>query len=81
MTHQHFTTLSQDKQYRNLLMNGVCIAHRDIEDHCVLLFQINNFYVEIFFDQNCDEIIQCRSFQNLEELDPYLNQINISHLV
>jgi hypothetical protein len=62
-------------------LNGVCISHRDTEDHCVLLFQLDDFYVEVYFDQNCDEIIQCRSFQDPEVLDPYLDQINISHLV
>jgi hypothetical protein len=80
MTHQHFKSLSQDKKYRNLLLNGVCLASRDTEEHCILLFQLHDFYVEIYFDSNCDEILYSRSFQNTEELNPFLEHIDISHL-
>jgi hypothetical protein len=78
MTLQQFNTLTQDKQYQSLIMNGVCLASRDIEEHCILLFQLNNFYVEIYFDKNCDEITYSRSFINTDELYPYLEKIDIS---
>jgi hypothetical protein len=81
MKHQHFKVLSQDKKYRNLLLNGVCLASRDTEEHCVLLFQLSDFYVEIYFDKNCDEIMHCKSFQDTDELTPYIEHIDISHLV
>lgn len=81
MTHQHFKTLSQDKKFRNLLVNGVCLASRDTEDNCILLFQLNDFYVEIYFDKQCDEIVHCRTFQDIDELTPYIEQIDISHLI
>jgi hypothetical protein len=81
MTLQQFKALSQDRQYRNLLLNGVCITSRDTEDNCILLFQLNGFYVEIYFDKNCDEIIDSRSFKETDELYPYLKNIDISEIM
>jgi hypothetical protein len=80
MTLHHFKALTQDKQYRNLLLNGVCLASRDTEENCILLFQLDNFYVEVYFDKNCDEIIYSRSFQDTDELYPYIDHIDISHI-
>lgn len=62
-------------------MNGACLASRDTADHCILLFQLSAFYVEIYFDKNCDEIEHSRSFQNTDELTPYLEKIDIPHLI
>jgi len=49
MTLQHFNTLSQHKKHRKLLVNGVWLADRETEDSTVLLFQLDAFYVKIFF--------------------------------
>jgi hypothetical protein len=81
MTLQHFRTLSQDKQFRKLLLNGVFLTSRDTDENCILLFQLGNFYVEIFFNRECEEIIYSRSFKNTDKLEPYLEQIDISGIV
>lgn len=78
MTLQHFNSLNQHIQYRNLLLNGVCLTDRHMEDTCVLLFQLDQFYIEVFFDKHSDEILKSRSFENTEELLPYLGRIQIS---
>jgi hypothetical protein len=76
MTLQHFNSLNQNIQYRNLLLNGVCLTDRFIEDTCVLLFQLDHFYVEVFFDKHSDEILKSRSFESTDDLQPYLGKIN-----
>jgi hypothetical protein len=38
----------------------------------VLLFQLGNFYVEVFFTSDGDEVIHTKSFEGTEELGPYL---------
>jgi hypothetical protein len=81
MTLQQFKALSQNMQYRNLLLNGVCLTSRDTADSCILLFQLSDFYIEIYFDRNCDEIIESRSFRDTDELQPYLKQMDISSIV
>ena len=75
MTLQHFNSLNEHKQYRSLLLDGICLKDRYVDDACVLLFQLHDFYVEVYFDRNSDEILQCRSFNSTEELQPYLGQI------
>ena len=77
MTLQHFNTLSQHKQHRKLLTNGVWLADRHTEDATVLLFQLDTFYVEVFFTKQGDEIVQSNSFDTTDELDPYLDEIEL----
>lgn len=81
MTIQYFRTLSQDKQFRKLLLNGVFLTSRDTDENCILLFQLNNFYVEIYFNRDCEEIVYSRSFKDTDKLAPYLEQIDISGII
>jgi hypothetical protein len=77
MKHQQFKTLSRRKQFRDLLTNGVCIADRIVEESPVLLFQLYDFYVEVFFNLDGTEILLSRSFESTDELEPYLQPINL----
>jgi hypothetical protein len=81
MTLQHFRALSQDKQYKKLLLSGEFLTSRDTDENCILLFQLGNFYVELFFDKECEEIIYSRSFKNTDKLNPYLEKIDISGII
>jgi hypothetical protein len=74
MTQQQFNSLNEHKQYRSLLLDGICLKDRYVDDACVLLFQLHDFYVEVYFDKNSDEILMCRSFSSTDELEPYLEQ-------
>ena len=75
---QHFRALTQNKQNKKLLSEGVCIADRRSEDVQALLFQIEGFYVEVFFNGSGDEVLFSRSFEDTDELEPYLSGIDIS---
>jgi hypothetical protein len=77
---QQFNTLSKSRKVRNLLINGSCIGERKIEDAQVLLFQLYSFYVEVFLNYEGDEVLHSRSFEDIEELRPYLEQVNLSSL-
>lgn len=68
-------------QLTNLFLYGVCVATRNIKEHCILLFQLENFYVEIFVSNSSGEVTHCRCFQDTGELQPYLEQIDISGIV
>lgn len=81
MTLQHFNTLSENIQHRKLLLNGICLADRITDDSWALLFQIDKFYVEVFFNNDGDEIIGTRCFEDTDELEPYLEKINLSYVV
>jgi hypothetical protein len=81
MTLHHFNALSGDKQRKALLHKGVFVAHRETKEFSILLFQLDIFYVEIFFLKESDEIVWIKSFTCTDELEPYLNQIDLSHLL
>jgi hypothetical protein len=81
MTLHHFKALAQDKQRKALLQKGAFVADRMTAGFCIYLFQIDKFYVEIFFIRESDEIIWIKCFDNTDELEPYLTNINISSLL
>ena len=81
MTLQHFKALATDKQRKALLQKGAFVADRITSAFCVYLFQIDKFYVEIFFTKESDDIVWIKSFENTDELEPYLTHINISSLL
>lgn len=81
MTLQQFSRLSEHEQFRNLLVRGVCIADRKTDEHLVLLFQLDRFYVEVYFNLYCDEITELKLFEDVEELSPYLEVMDISKVI
>jgi hypothetical protein len=80
MTLPQFNTLKNNEQLHHVLIQGACIGERATDEHLVLLFQLRKFYVEVFFTPDCDEIIDSKSFDDLDELQPYLEKVSI-HLV
>ena len=81
MTLQNFRALTQNKQNKKLLTEGVCIADRKTAEIQALLFQIEGFYVEVFFNEQGDEVLFSRSFEDVAELDPYLQGIDLSQVL
>jgi len=81
MTLQHFRALEPHKQNRKLIAEGVCIADRKREEVQALLFQVDNFYVEVFFLHGEDEVLFTRCFEDTEELEPYLQDIDVSRVI
>jgi hypothetical protein len=77
MNLQQFKTISEEKQHRNILLYGTCIADRKLGNMHALLFQLHSFYVEVFFNEEVDEVVYTRSFEDIEELEPYLKQIEL----
>ncbi len=45
-----------------------------------VLFAYNGFYIELIVEALTDEIQQVRCFKNTRNLDPYLEQIDISEI-
>lgn len=81
MTLKYFRKLSESKQFRRLLVKGVCIAERSNDEAQLLLFQVDSFYVEIAFDKTTDEVLRSRHFEGTDELLPYLEALDLSDLL
>jgi len=80
MTNYMFNLLNDDAK-ANAVWNGVCIGSRKDDDHNILLFQVDNFYVEVFYQREKNEITNFRSFTSTDQLELYLSKIDISDLL
>jgi hypothetical protein len=56
---------------------GVHIAGREDEDQRILLYQIDSFYVEVFYHKGYNVIRKFRPFAPVNQLEPYLSRINL----
>ena len=72
MTLREFQLQNETSQAEKL-MNAVCIAGRDDGEHKILLYQLGSFYVEVFYHPRRNMITHYRGFDNMDELDVYLN--------
>ena len=61
--------------------NGTHIGERFDEEHNILLYQIDGFYVEVFYHREYNTIRRFRSFSSTEQLTPYLEQLNLKGLI
>jgi hypothetical protein len=79
MTLYEFKTLS-DFEQAEAVWNGTFIAHREDGFFRVLLYQIDSFYVEVYYHKTANVILRFRSFTTTRLLEPYLEKINISDI-
>jgi hypothetical protein len=58
--------------------NAVCIGGRSDGEHMVLLYQLNGFYIEVYYNRTHNYISAFHSFDDMAQLDPYLEKMEIS---
>ena len=80
MTLYDFYTLSAEEQKDRVLTDGVHLISRKAGDSRIMLYQLDGFYVEAYFDDIEEEVIPLRSFRTTDLLTPYLKEIDISSL-
>lgn len=76
-----FIGLPEDHKRSIVLTEGVAIAKRELVDKLVFLFQLHEYYIETFCCCKSKEILEYRVFQNTKQLEPYLDSIQIDHLL
>ena len=81
MTLYEFTILDETKQAQTLLERGCFLADRLYKNFSILLYQMDNFYVEVYHNLRFDIMQGMRCFEDDEALQPYLESIDISGLV
>lgn len=59
---------------------GVYLGSRGVDDFFVALYQVHNFYVELYYRFHNREIVKCISFHSEVLLEPYLKQIQLNEL-
>jgi hypothetical protein len=57
--------------------NGICVAGRDENFFKVLLYQLNDFYIEVYYHKFYNYISEFIAFDSTDKLDPYLKRISL----
>jgi hypothetical protein len=81
MTLQEFNLLSLEQQQNALLRSGVYLGERKDPPLRMMLYQMDGFYVEVFFLSRYNKVGWFKGFDNTDELTPYLEKINVSGLL
>jgi hypothetical protein len=78
MNIRQFSTLNKEQQIEAIKQEGVFLYVRNEAGIDIILYQVDSFYVEVFFEAENNDKITIRSFDDMLSLDIYLKEINIS---
>jgi hypothetical protein len=81
MTLDNFNALDVTSQVDYTLRYGTRIGERTCDDRRMLLFRLDNFFVEIVHETVSRDIIKIGGFEHEILLQPYLDQIDLSGLL
>ena len=73
-----FVLLNEDEQLEMLWYNGEQIGRRKDREFLILLYQVEGFYVEVFYNTKYKEIEKYLSFECTDKLEPYINHIDLA---
>ena len=76
-----FQSLSCHDQISILYKHGVYIGKRKRGHLTLLLYQIDSFYIEVVYVMYRRHIASIKCSDSTVILDPYLEQIDVEHLV
>lgn len=76
-----FQLLDKTDQIDYLYENGTFVGKRRDGLDIVLLYQVEGFYVEVFYQYYRKHPKKVRCFRSTVLLDPYLESIDVEHLV
>jgi len=76
-----FSLLHEPEQADLLHREGCFIGKRKNILYNILLYQLDTFYVEIYYLKHRQQISRVRCTSSMKILDPYLTQIPIEELV
>lgn len=77
ITPEQFMHLKRDQQESLVYDEGVFIALRQEPEFIIHLYQLETFYVELYFHQLVKAPVSIRTFSNTMGLDPYLSGMDL----
>ena len=80
MTLYEFLVLDEMKQ-AEAIWDAVHIGERWDHEHNILLYQRDDFYIEVFHHKKLNIIRRIHVFRNADHLEPYLRQISAVDLI
>lgn len=81
MTLTQFNKLSMEAQQNALLTKGVFIDERKDPPLRMMLYDMESFYVEVFFLSRFNKVAWFNAFRSTKKLDPYLQNVDVSVLL
>ncbi len=76
-----FKLLNENDQFDLIEQEGVFLADREISFYNIRLYQIENFYVELYCHTHFNVIVRSKIFSSTHYLNPYLDAIDIGSLL
>ena len=80
MTITDFTTLTLPDQMEFLYAEGVYLGKRKIAEETIILYQLKQLYIEIFYKKYRQIVSNIRCSNSTDILHPYLEHIPIDDL-
>ncbi|HYO21543.1 MAG TPA: hypothetical protein VER36_03990 [Flavisolibacter sp.] len=80
MTLPEFAACKKEEQIDLIKKDGAFLYVRNEAGVDIILYQLSNFYVEVFFETAVEDKVSIRCFDDTTSLDIYLKEINISAL-
>lgn len=77
MKPEEFNLLTEDQKISVLWRRAKIVAERKLNNYNVFLYQVDSFYIEVWYSFNLMNIHNIRSFTDTAELQPYLERIII----
>lgn len=77
LTISHFESLSEHEKTEAIL-KGTFLADRLTEHHYIKLYNVDNFYVEVLFDDKTHLITEFRAYAHPECVLPYLQELRMA---
>jgi hypothetical protein len=74
---QQFRSASQEVQEKLVKWRGVFLMERKSLGVSVLLFQLDGFYVEVFYNTANATVSFVKSFEDMDGIEAYLDRIDI----
>lgn len=81
MTEFSFQLLERQQQLEAIQTQGVYVGKRYVGEMTVILYQLESFYVEIYYRSYRKFIDFLKYSSSVEILQPYLAQIDVNELV
>jgi len=80
MTSSQFACLEREDQINIIKQTGMHLFIRQEAGIDIVLYQIDGFYAEVFFDGVTDHGARIRSFDETASLDIYLQEISLAEI-
>jgi len=76
-----FQFFTKKEKLEALCEYAVHLCERPDKELRIVLYQINNFYVEVTYKKPDNTIVEFQTSMNTKLVEPYLKQIDISYLI